>query len=106
LGDTEVPVFISFQVFYLFAKNYFSAAQNLGSEVLYSEGTQILNQEVNIMAIMLGITEKGIKDVCIVANSLKEGKKLTDLYNFIDPEVNAFEDLINEKLREYKKEEE
>jgi len=57
------------------------------------------------MAIMLGITDKGIKDVCIVANSLKEGKKLTALYNFIDPEVNAFEDLINEKLQTYVEEE-
>ena len=58
------------------------------------------------MAIVLGITEKGIKDVCIVANSLKEGKKLTALYNFIDREVNAFEDLINEKLHTYVEEEE
>ncbi len=57
------------------------------------------------MAIMLGITKKGIKDVCIVANSLKEGKELTALYNFIDPEVNAFEDLINEKLQTYVEEE-
>lgn len=57
------------------------------------------------MAIMLGITERGIKDVCIVANSLKEGKKLTALYNFIDPEVNAFEDLINKKLQTYVEEE-
>jgi len=57
------------------------------------------------MAIMLGITEKGIKDVCIVANSLKEGKKLTALYNLINPEVKAFEDLVNQKLREYKRKE-
>lgn len=51
------------------------------------------------MAIMLGITERGIKDVCIIAKSLKEGKKLTALYNLIDPEVKAFEDLVNQKLR-------
>lgn len=58
------------------------------------------------MAIMLGITEKGIKDVCIVARNLKEGLELTNLYNYIDPEVKAFEDLINEKLQTYEEEKE
>ena len=50
------------------------------------------------MAIMLGITDRGIKDVCIVAKNLEEGKLLTDLYSRIEPAINAFEDVINEKL--------
>ena len=58
------------------------------------------------MAIMLGITEKGIKDVCIVAKTLNQGKRLVDLYNFIDPEVRAFEELLNEKIGAYQGEEE
>ena len=58
------------------------------------------------MAIMLGITEKGFKDVCIVAKTLNQGKRLVDLYNFIDPEVRAFEELLNEKIGAYQGEEE
>jgi hypothetical protein len=50
------------------------------------------------MSIMLGITEKGMKDVCIVAKDTEEGIMLTDLFNKIEPEINAFEDVINEKL--------
>lgn len=47
---------------------------------------------------MIGVTPKGIKDIVIVANNHEEGKELVELYNNIDPEVRAFEDLINEKL--------
>lgn len=58
------------------------------------------------MAIMLGITEKGIKDVCIVASGIKEARKLTGLCNFLDPEITAFEELVNEKLLTYVEEKE
>ena len=50
------------------------------------------------MAIMIGVSPKGIKDIVFVANNHEEGKELVELYNNIDPEVRAFEDLINEKL--------
>ncbi len=53
------------------------------------------------MAIMIGITEKGFKDICIIANSTREGKKLVELMNFIDPELQAFEELINKRVHEF-----
>ena len=51
------------------------------------------------MAIMLGITKKGIKDICLIAVGTDEGKELVALYLDLEPEILAFEDVINEKLR-------
>ena len=44
------------------------------------------------------ITPKGIKNIVIVAENHEESKDLADLYRDIEPEVRAFENLINEKL--------
>jgi len=50
------------------------------------------------MAIMIAITDKGIKDICIIAKDYRGGKELTALYQDIEPEVKTFEELINKKL--------
>lgn len=50
------------------------------------------------MAIVIGIDKKGVKDLVIVAKNSHEGKELISLYHEIEPEMRAFEDLLNEKL--------
>lgn len=53
------------------------------------------------MAIMIGITPKGIKDYVILANTYEEQLELVTLFKKIEPEVTTFKDSLNKKLSIY-----
>lgn len=50
------------------------------------------------MSIILLIEKKGVKDIIVNGKNSQEGKELMTLFHNIEPEIRAFEDLINEKL--------
>ncbi len=50
------------------------------------------------MAVIIHIEEKGVSDVAVLARTSEEGRKLVSLFHQIEPEIRAFEDVINEKL--------
>jgi len=58
------------------------------------------------MAIMIGVTPEGFRDIVIVAKDHQEGRDLVSAFEKIEPCIMSFEDAVNERLREQDPEDE
>jgi hypothetical protein len=58
------------------------------------------------MAIMIGVTPQGFRDIVIVAKDHQEGRDLVSAFEKIEPCIMSFEDAVNERLREQDPEDE
>jgi len=52
------------------------------------------------MAIMIGVTPQGFRDIVIVAKDHHEGRELLSTFGKIEPCISSFEDSVNWRLRD------